>query len=93
MVLTIKLITGLYRTCPNRLSKVKQMLPQQRRKYLSIKYAIKMSLIPNIFKYTFNRRFKDLYYKKSSLPPPFYIRINKFLGSIPKTPIMECKQK
>lgn len=52
-----------------------------------------MSSITNnlTFKYIFNSRLKELHHKKSTLLFPFYLRFNKFLGPISKTPIIQEK--
>ncbi|XP_076626788.1 uncharacterized protein LOC143344536 [Colletes latitarsis] len=93
----LSISTGLYYTCPitSILFEANEMTLEQRRKYLTLKYASKISATPD--NPTFNRIYSDsfnkLYSKKPKLPQPLRIRLNKILKPpIEWTPTIERKQ-
>ena len=79
----LRLATGAYLTCSinSLLFKTKQMALETRRKFLTLKYAIKISSTSNnpIYNNIFPNRYKALYYNKPKFPFSFYIRLNKIL--------------
>lgn len=95
---TLRLAMGLFRTCPisSVLFEAGEMSLEQRRKYLSIKYALRISSTPNnpTYHYIFDNRYHELYTKKLKLPSPLYVTIKKYLPSIStqKVIIIERKQ-
>ncbi|CAK9795846.1 Probable RNA-directed DNA polymerase from transposon X-element [Anthophora plagiata] len=94
----LRIATGVYCTCP--ISEIqfeaKEMALEARRKFLSLKYAVKISSTPNnpTFKYIFSNRYRALYDKKPKLPSPFYIRLHKILNpsTIEIIPTIERRQ-
>nr|XP_034172329.1 uncharacterized protein LOC117600695 [Osmia lignaria] len=78
----LRIATGSYRTSPinSILFESKKPSLEQRRKYLSLKYAAKMSSIPinPTYNNIFTNRYTHLQAKKPKSPNPFYGRIAKY---------------
>ncbi|XP_076629123.1 uncharacterized protein LOC143345647 [Colletes latitarsis] len=93
----LKIASGSYRTSPinSILFESKEPSLEQRRKYLSLKYAAKMSSTPNNPTYSniFTNRYTHLQAKKPKFPIPFYGRIAKYDSStvIIPTATIPCK--
>ena len=65
------------------LFEAKEMALESRRKFLTLKYALKVSSTPNNRSYSniFFDRYKAFYTNKRKIPSPFHIRLNKVLQS------------
>ncbi|XP_076632273.1 uncharacterized protein LOC143347185 [Colletes latitarsis] len=93
----LRIATRSYRTSPinSILFESKESSLEQRRKYLNLKYAAKMSSTPNNPTYNniFTNRYTYLQAKKPKFPNPFYGRIAKYDSFIViiSTPTIPCK--
>nr|XP_012148630.1 PREDICTED: uncharacterized protein LOC105663567 [Megachile rotundata] len=95
----LRLTTRCYRTSPinSILLESKEPPLEQRRKYLSLKYAVKISSTPNNPTYNniFTNRYTHLQTKKPKSPNSFYGKIAKYesLADITSTPIILRKHR
>ena len=89
----LRIATGSYRSMY--LFELKETSRKQRRKYLSLKYVVKMFSTPDNPTYNniFTNRYMQLETKKQKLPIPFNARIAKYttLVEITSTPTISTK--